>query len=69
MIVGVLAYFILPADAIPDMIPGAGYTDDLGALAAALTMLAAHLREEHFRQARETLRRWFPDRDVDEGSS
>ena len=65
VIVGALAYFILPTDAIPDIIPGAGYTDDLGALAAALTTLAAHVKQEHIRRARETLRRWFPEGDVE----
>ncbi len=30
-----LAYFILPIDAIPDMLPAAGYTDDLIVLTAA----------------------------------
>lgn len=60
VIVGALAYFILPTDAIPDLIPVAGYTDDLGALAAALTMLAAHVKKEHIQKANETLRRWFP---------
>jgi uncharacterized membrane protein YkvA (DUF1232 family) len=61
VIVGALAYFILPTDAIPDLIPGAGYTDDLGALAMALTILAAHVKQEHVRQARVTLERWFSD--------
>ena len=36
MIYGALAYFVLPVDAVPDAIPVAGFTDDLGALAAAL---------------------------------
>ena len=59
VIVGALAYFILPTDAIPDLIPGAGYTDDLGALALALTILATHVKQDHIRQARVTLERWF----------
>ncbi len=36
-----LGYFILPLDVIPDFIPGAGFTDDLLAIGAALAM--AHL--------------------------
>ena len=61
VIYGALAYFILPTDTIPDLIPGVGYSDDLGALAAALTTLAAHVKPEHRQRAVETLRRWFPD--------
>jgi uncharacterized membrane protein YkvA (DUF1232 family) len=65
VIYGALAYFILPTDSIPDLIPGVGYSDDLGALAAALATLAAHVKPEHSRKAREILRRWFPDTEVD----
>ncbi len=62
VIVGALAYFILPTDAIPDLIPGAGYTDDLGALALAVTILAANIKDAHIRQARERLEKWFPNK-------
>lgn len=38
---GALAYFISPVDAIPyAIIPMAGFTDDLAALAAAIGMVA-----------------------------
>ena len=37
-IYGALAYFISPIDAIPDITPLVGFTDDLGALAAAIAM-------------------------------
>ena len=30
IVIGALAYFIAPIDAIPDFIAGIGYTDDLG---------------------------------------
>ncbi len=29
VIIGALAYFIVPTDALPDFIPAIGYTDDL----------------------------------------
>lgn len=58
-IVGALGYFISPVDAIPDLLPVVGYTDDLTVLAGALAMVAAHIKEEHTEQARQTLRRWF----------
>ncbi len=56
---GALGYFILPADAIPDIIPGAGYTDDLGVIAAALAVVIAHITPEVKQKARRTLARWF----------
>jgi len=59
VLIAALGYFISPIDAIPDMIPGAGYGDDLGVLAAALTTVAAHIKKEHIEQARGSLTRWF----------
>lgn len=59
IIVGALAYFILPLDAIPDLIPVAGYADDLGAIAAALAMVSVHIKEEHIAAAKEKVEQWF----------
>lgn len=59
VIYGALGYFISPADAIPDVIPVAGYSDDLGVLCAALAATAANIKDEHVRKAKETLRQWF----------
>jgi uncharacterized membrane protein YkvA (DUF1232 family) len=42
-----LAYFILPFDAIPDLLPIVGLSDDAGVLAAALTTVSAHITDEH----------------------
>lgn len=46
VIIGALAYFILPMDAIPDILPGVGYADDLGAIAAALSTVHAFITPE-----------------------
>jgi uncharacterized membrane protein YkvA (DUF1232 family) len=59
VIIGALAYFILPTDAIPDVIPVAGFTDDLGALAAALTTVGMHLKKDHFAKAQNSLDSFF----------
>ena len=61
VIYGALAYFIWPADAVPDIIPVAGYTDDLGALAAALATVHLYITDDIRRQAAEKLRDWFGD--------
>ena len=50
---GALAYFIVPADAVPDLMPGVGYTDDLGAVMAAMQTLRATVTDAHRRMARE----------------
>ena len=44
-----LGYFILPLDVIPDTIPGAGFTDDLGVLAEAFALVASHLKASHLK--------------------
>jgi len=59
IIVGALAYFIMPFDAIPDAIPVAGYTDDLGVLAAAFAAVAVHIKSKHTEAAREKIKQWF----------
>ena len=61
VIYGALAYFVLPVDAIPDAVPLAGFTDDLGALAAALGTVAIYVTDEVKRQAADRMREWFGD--------
>jgi uncharacterized membrane protein YkvA (DUF1232 family) len=58
-IVGALGYFISPIDAIPDVIPVVGFSDDLGVLVAAVATVAAYIKEEHTNKAKETLKQWF----------
>lgn len=58
-IYGALAYFILPVDAIPDLLPGAGYVDDMGVLGAAFLTVASHVDASVKRLARERMREWF----------
>ena len=56
---GALGYFISPIDAIPDITPIVGFSDDLGVLVAATAAVAAHIKKEHAEKAKETLKRWF----------
>ena len=58
-IYGALAYFISPIDAIPDITPLVGFTDDLGALAAAIAMTSAYINEDVKAKASEKLLHWF----------
>ena len=68
IIIGALAYFIMPLDAIPDAIPVAGYSDDLGALSAALAMVAMYITEDVKAQARSKMEEWFGKQNSDGGS-
>ena len=54
-LVGALAYFVLPADAIPDVLPVLGFTDDAAVLAAAIKLVASHIRPEHRDAAKDKL--------------
>ena len=55
VLMGALAYFIVPSDVIPDFIVGLGYTDDASVLAAAIAAVRANLKSEHFTAARAFL--------------
>lgn len=55
VLLGALAYFVLPADAIPDVAPLLGFTDDAAVLAAAMKTLAGHIRPSHRQRARDAL--------------
>lgn len=57
---GALAYFILPADAVPDLVPLTGYSDDLAVLALAVTTIGAHVDAGVRARAAQTLARWWP---------
>ena len=56
-LVGALAYFVLPFDAMPDVFPLLGFTDDAAVLLTALRMVGAHMRPEHRDAARAALER------------
>jgi uncharacterized membrane protein YkvA (DUF1232 family) len=52
-----LAYFVLPVDTVPDVLPVLGFTDDAAVLAAALGSVRGSLQPEHRDRARDTLDR------------
>jgi uncharacterized membrane protein YkvA (DUF1232 family) len=60
-LLGALAYFVLPVDAMPDILPLLGYTDDALVLVTALRMVSGHIRDEHREAARDALARNFND--------
>ena len=56
-LLGAIAYFILPFDFVPDMLPVLGFTDDAAILATAIRMVAGHITQEHRDAARAALQR------------
>lgn len=64
VIVGALGYLIMPMDLIPDIIPGAGYGDDWGAIVAALATVCAYIKDEHKEKAEAQVNRLLGSEDV-----
>ncbi|MBN7798080.1 YkvA family protein [Parahaliea mediterranea] len=60
-IYGALGYFIAPFDAVVDITPVVGYSDDLGVLALAFVTVARYIDDGVRAQAAERARRWFGD--------
>jgi uncharacterized membrane protein YkvA (DUF1232 family) len=54
-LLGALAYFILPADMVPDLLAGLGFTDDAAVLLGAVRAVSSHLRPDHYDRARSAL--------------
>ena len=56
-LLGAIAYFILPFDFVPDMLPILGFTDDAAVLATAIRMVSSHITSEHREAARAAMKR------------
>jgi len=54
-LIGALAYFVLPFDAIPDILPVIGFADDAAVLATALRLVAGHITPAHHAAAKRAL--------------
>ena len=60
-IASALGYFIVPVDAIPDVSPLIGFSDDLGVLTLAVASDAAQIDDGVKQKARSKLRDWGLD--------
>jgi uncharacterized membrane protein YkvA (DUF1232 family) len=47
ILLGAIAYFVLPMDAVPDMLPVFGFADDAAVLAAAIKLVSDHIGPAH----------------------
>lgn len=63
IILGALGYLLTPIDAIPDLSPIIGYTDDIGVLSFGLVTIAGYINDEVRGNARKQLSRWFKQYD------
>jgi uncharacterized membrane protein YkvA (DUF1232 family) len=56
-LLGAIAYFVLPFDFVPDILPVLGFTDDAAILATALRMVASNITPAHREAARAAMQR------------
>jgi uncharacterized membrane protein YkvA (DUF1232 family) len=56
-LLGAIAYFVLPFDFVPDVMPLLGFTDDAAVLATAIRLVAGHITPDHREAARAALKR------------
>ena len=63
-LLGAIAYFILPFDFVPDMLPILGFSDDAAVLATAIRLVASHITPQHRDAARAALKRGAGGRDL-----
>jgi len=54
-LVAAIAYFVLPVDAIPDVLPVIGFADDATVLTTAIKLVASHIGPLHREAARRKL--------------
>mgnify|MGYP005666293555 CR=1 FL=1 len=66
IVLGTLGYFLTPFDAIPDLSPILGYTDDIGVLSFGLVTISAYIDKEVRTTARQQLKSWFGEYDEEE---
>ena len=57
IMLGALAYFVMPIDAIPDVLAGIGFTDDAAVITAVIATLGANVRKRHRELAEKALDR------------
>jgi len=50
-----VGYFVLPIDAIPDLLPIIGFTDDAAVLAAAIAAVAGSITPVHREKAKQAM--------------
>lgn len=65
IIIGALGYVLTPIDAIPDLTPLIGYTDDLGVLSFGLVAIASYINLDVRIEARRGVKSLFGEIDLE----
>lgn len=55
ILLGALAYFVMPVDLVPDFVLALGFADDAVVLMAAVNAIGANLKPQHRARARSVL--------------
>ena len=63
IIIGLLGYFLAPIDAVPDLTPFIGLTDDFSLLSVGLVTVAGYINKDVKEKAREKLKALFGEYD------
>lgn len=66
VLMGALAYFVMPVDMLPDIVLWLGFTDDATVLLAAYQAISSHVKDRHRDQARAAIDRLAPEEDASE---
>ncbi|WP_314949538.1 YkvA family protein [Hoylesella shahii] len=69
MILAALGYLISPLDVMPDAIPIAGLSDDLGVLLYVLRKVWTDIPEDVKEKAHDKLTKWFDEEEVKDADS
>lgn len=62
IIMGALAYLVLPVDVVPDLLPVVGYTDDVAVLAYALLQALPYMDDEVNAKAEQMVQKIFGEK-------
>ena len=66
IIIGALGYLISPLDIVPDAIPIAGLSDDLGVLIYVLYKIWDDISDDIKQKAHDKLSKWFDEDEITE---
>lgn len=60
ILLGALAYFVLPFDFVPDFFAVVGFSDDIAVLTAAFAAIAGQIKDDHYIKADDALKDEMP---------